>query len=475
MPASPAMAPTRSAGRMLSSLPTLIRSSVARPAASDRGTRPSSAGRAAAAGASRILSVGVVGHRHRRRGTSSMSNSCGQRFDSFAHSSSPPCAMRLAQAFPSRASSRRFCRSASVGRLPISIFCLVSALNVLQEPLLARFGQRDRHTLAADAAGAANAVHVDFGRRRQVEVDHVRHVIDVETARGDVGGHQDVGLLAPEQLHDAIALLLHHAAVQRLRAVAVRVQRVGELVDLDPRPAEHDRRLRRSRNRGCGRARRSSARARRCRRPGGRAAPCRRARFSCAICTLLRGSSGAARRCRQCAAQTSRQTAPSAGSPAFRRGSRRCLRRSPCRASRRLRRARALRPSLRSSVRPAQVIEHAARRADHDFGAAAQRADLVIHRRAAVDRHDVQVRALRVLVERLGHLHRQLARRHQHERARPGRGWSFAAGQRDRAAAARTRRSCRCRSRPGRACRCRRAGPEWLRVELVWVLRSRAR
>ena len=47
-----------------------------------------------------------------------------------------------------------------------------------------------------------------------------------------------------EQLHHAIALLLHHAAVQRLRAVAVRVQRVGELVDLEARAAEDDRRLR---------------------------------------------------------------------------------------------------------------------------------------------------------------------------------------------------------------------------------------
>ena len=65
----------------------------------------------------------------------------------------------------------------------------------------------------------------------------------------------------------------------------------------------------------------------------------------------------------------------------------------------------------------AQVIEHAAGRADDDFGAAAQRANLLIHRRAAVDRHDVQVRALRVLVERFGDLHRQLARRHEHERA----------------------------------------------------------
>ena len=65
------------------------------------------------------------------------------------------------------------------------------------------------------------------------------------------------------------------------------------------------------------------------------------------------------------------------------------------------------------------MIEHAARRADDDFGTAPQRADLLIHRRAAVDRYDDQAGALRVLVERFGDLHRQLARRHQHERAGP--------------------------------------------------------
>ena len=117
-------------------------------------------------------------------------------------------------------------------------------LDVLQEALLARRQQRDRDALAADAAGAADAVHVDFRRRRQIEVDDVRDVLDVEAARGDVGRDQDVGLLGAEQLHHAIALLLHHAAVQRLRAVAVRVQRVGELVDFEARAAEHDRRLR---------------------------------------------------------------------------------------------------------------------------------------------------------------------------------------------------------------------------------------
>ena len=86
---------------------------------------------------------------------------------------------------------------------------------------LARIDQRDGHALAADATRAADAVDVDLGRRRDVVVDHVRHVIDVEAARRDVGRDQHVGLLLPEQLHDAIALLLLHAAVQRLGAVAV--------------------------------------------------------------------------------------------------------------------------------------------------------------------------------------------------------------------------------------------------------------
>ena len=45
--------------------------------------------------------------------------------------------------------------------------------------------------------------------------------------------------------HHPVALALVHAAVQRLGAVAAPVHRLGELVDLGARPAEHERRLRR--------------------------------------------------------------------------------------------------------------------------------------------------------------------------------------------------------------------------------------
>ena len=45
--------------------------------------------------------------------------------------------------------------------------------------------------------------------------------------------------------HHLVALLLRHAAVQRLGLVAARVERLGELVHLGARAAEDDRRGRR--------------------------------------------------------------------------------------------------------------------------------------------------------------------------------------------------------------------------------------
>ena len=68
--------------------------------------------------------------------------------------------------------------------------------------------------------------------------------------------------------------------------------------------------------------------------------------------------------------------------------------------------------------RPApDVVERPARRGDDDSAPRFERTDLLLHRRAAVDRHDAQPGAARVLVNRLGHLHRELARRHEHEAA----------------------------------------------------------
>ena len=50
--------------------------------------------------------------------------------------------------------------------------------------------QCDRLAIATHAAGAADAVREQIRRLRQLKVDHLRHVLDVEPAGGDVGGEQ---------------------------------------------------------------------------------------------------------------------------------------------------------------------------------------------------------------------------------------------------------------------------------------------
>ena len=60
--------------------------------------------------------------------------------------------------------------------------------------------------------------------------------------RRDVGGDQQLGGLAPQPVHDAVALLLAHPTVQGLGPVPATVHRLGELVDLGAGAAEDDRR-----------------------------------------------------------------------------------------------------------------------------------------------------------------------------------------------------------------------------------------
>ena len=56
--------------------------------------------------------------------------------------------------------------------------------------LLTLGDERDGRAVAADAAGAADAVHVDLGLVGQLVVDDVADVRDVEAARRDVGRHE---------------------------------------------------------------------------------------------------------------------------------------------------------------------------------------------------------------------------------------------------------------------------------------------
>ena len=218
-----------------------------------------------------------------------------------------------------------------------------------------------------------------------------------------------------EHLHHAVALPLLHAAVQRLRAMAVRLQRLDDRLDFEARPAEDQR--------------------------GGR---------------ILHVEHAIERR-RLVRARDDVGDLPHAGQLAGRRllardrHARRILqvplrdRQDPRRHRRReQRRLPRLRRRLEdrvqilgeahvehlvrfvqhqhAQVRELQraaldVIQGASRRGDDDAGAAFERADLLRDRRAAVDRQHGDAEAPGVLVDRFRHLHRQLTRRHEHEPA----------------------------------------------------------
>src|SRR5690606_29901751 len=75
--------------------------------------------------------------------------------------------------------------------------------------------QRRRLAGQAVAAGAADPVNVVLGHHRQVVVDHPRQLVDVDAARGDVGGHQLLDLAGLEVAQRAQALALALVAVDR--------------------------------------------------------------------------------------------------------------------------------------------------------------------------------------------------------------------------------------------------------------------
>ena len=117
-------------------------------------------------------------------------------------------------------------------------------LHGAEQAVLARLGERDRGPAAAGASGPADAVQVGVGRGRHVVVDDMREPLDVEPARGDVGRHEDVHFPLAKAAHHALALALFQASVERVRAVAVRVEQFDERVDFEPRAAEDERRVR---------------------------------------------------------------------------------------------------------------------------------------------------------------------------------------------------------------------------------------
>src|SRR5690606_15173407 len=98
-------------------------------------------------------------------------------------------------------------------------------LDVRQAHRVALAGEADRVALLAQARGAADAVDVVLGVERQVVVVDVLHAVDVQAARGHVGGDQDLELAGLEFLQQGLALLLRHVAGEHPHAVTGPLQR----------------------------------------------------------------------------------------------------------------------------------------------------------------------------------------------------------------------------------------------------------
>ncbi|VVE71164.1 hypothetical protein PPN31119_03838 [Pandoraea pnomenusa] len=100
----------------------------------------------------------------------------------------------------------------------------------------------ERHGFAIRpcATGAADTVHIVFRDFRQVEVHHVRQLVDVDPARGDVGGDQHLERAALELGQRARAGALALVAVDRQRRNAALRELFGQAVGTVLGAREHE-------------------------------------------------------------------------------------------------------------------------------------------------------------------------------------------------------------------------------------------
>ncbi len=104
---------------------------------------------------------------------------------------------------------------------------------------LIRCDETDRRTLFAGARGAADTVNMHFRVERELIVHHHLQRFDIETARGDVGGHQHAAAAVGKADQHPVTVALFQIAMQRQCADAAVFQRVGDVVALAFGIAEH--------------------------------------------------------------------------------------------------------------------------------------------------------------------------------------------------------------------------------------------
>ena len=75
------------------------------------------------------------------------------------------------------------------------------ALNRLKQEHFLRSHKGDGMTTLAGPAGTPDPMHIIFGHVRQIEIDHVGKLLDIDAAGSDVRGHQhaDTSIFEPLQ------------------------------------------------------------------------------------------------------------------------------------------------------------------------------------------------------------------------------------------------------------------------------------
>ena len=84
------------------------------------------------------------------------------------------------------------------------------------------FFQRDErvsHSFAAHPPGAADAMHVVVAELGHVKIDNVRNIGDVNSASHDIGGHQVPKRSGTKRLHDPVSASLLQVAVNAIDAL----------------------------------------------------------------------------------------------------------------------------------------------------------------------------------------------------------------------------------------------------------------
>src|SRR5947207_1981947 len=113
------------------------------------------------------------------------------------------------------------------------------ALHAAQEVGLVDADKADRLTCRAGPPCPADPVDVVLRVPGELEIHHVRQVLDVETARRDVRRDEDPDLAALELLERAGSFRLRPVAVDGHRVEALPIEPRGEPRRADLRPREH--------------------------------------------------------------------------------------------------------------------------------------------------------------------------------------------------------------------------------------------